>query len=200
MAMKDEELDKEVSQLSLYYDTFNACDYVSMPTTWQITRSTAPSNGLESEHKVVEIVFGELPERNEPAVPLTWRSNKPRPAPKEMTPPTVRPRHEFNEVSGPTMNNIGAASRTGERNARVSFAGGYEREASCISIMTGDNLIERMWSMKKIYLVSVLLFCGWLCCQMRALAMKRCITFLTEWNSGRPANSSYATKGKNPTW
>ena len=26
-----------------------------------------------------------------------------------------------------TMNNIGAASRTGERNARVSFAGGYER-------------------------------------------------------------------------
>ncbi len=40
---------------------------------------------------------------------------------------TVRPRHEFNEVSGPTMNNIGAASRTGERNASVSFAGGYER-------------------------------------------------------------------------
>ena len=40
---------------------------------------------------------------------------------------TVRPRHEFNEVSGPTMNNIGAASRTGENSASDSFAGGYER-------------------------------------------------------------------------
>ena len=57
MAMKDEELDKEVSQLSLYYDTFNACDYVSMPLQPGKYEVYCTFRGLESEHKVVEIVF-----------------------------------------------------------------------------------------------------------------------------------------------
>ena len=57
MVMKDEELDKEVSQLSLYYDTFNACDYVSMPLQPGKYEVYCTFRGLESEHKVVEIVF-----------------------------------------------------------------------------------------------------------------------------------------------
>lgn len=52
------------------------------------------------------------------------------------------------------------------------------KEVRCISIMTGDNLIERMWSMKKIYLASVLFFCGWLCCANAGIGNEKVYNFL----------------------
>ena len=52
------------------------------------------------------------------------------------------------------------------------------KDVRCIFIMTGDNLIERMWSMKKIYLASVVFFCGWLCCANAGIGNEKVYNFL----------------------
>ena len=57
MSIPDEELDKGHTQFRSFCFTFNACDYVSMPLQPGKYEVYCTFRGLESEHKVVEIVF-----------------------------------------------------------------------------------------------------------------------------------------------
>ena len=57
MSIPDEELDKGHTRFRSFCFTFNACDYVSMPLQPGKYEVYCTFRGLESEHKVVEIVF-----------------------------------------------------------------------------------------------------------------------------------------------
>ena len=57
MSIPDEELDKGHTRFRSFCFTFNACDYVSMPLQPGKYEVYCTFHGLESEHKVVEIVF-----------------------------------------------------------------------------------------------------------------------------------------------